>query len=103
MPERDLVIIGGGGAGFAAPTKTNDLGFTSVIINAGLAIGGTCVNVGCVPSKHLLHIAELAYRPQHPGWPAIGAVKPPISFAEAMRGAGALVETLRATNYLDVI
>ena len=103
MPDFDLVIIGGGAAGFAAATKANDVGMSSVIINDGLPIGGTCVNVGCVPSKHLLHLAELAHRPQHPGWPAIGAVIPPADFGEAIRGTGALVETLRGTNYMDVV
>ena len=103
MPDFDLVIIGGGAGGFAAATKANDLGMSAVIINDGLPIGGTCVNVGCVPSKHLLHLAELAHRPQHPGWPAIGAVTPPADFAEAIRGTAALVETLRGTNYIDVI
>ena len=73
MRNFDLVIIGGGAAGFAAATKANDLGLSVVVINDGLPIGGTCVNVGCVPSKHLLHLAELAHRPRHPGWPAVGA------------------------------
>ena len=103
MPDFDLVIIGGGAAGFAAATKAHDLGRSAVIINDGLPIGGTCVNVGCVPSKHLLHLAELIDRPQHPGWPAVGAVTPPASFAEAIRGTGALVERLRGTNYIEVI
>ncbi|TAK73787.1 MAG: mercury(II) reductase [Dehalococcoidia bacterium] len=103
MPDYDLAVIGGGAAGFAAATKANDLGKSVVLINDGLPIGGTCVNVGCVPSKHLLHLAELAHRPQHPGWPAVGAVTPRVDFAAAIRGTGALVETLRGTNYIDVI
>ena len=84
MRSYDLVIIGGGAAGFAAATKANDLGFSSVIINDGLPIGGTCVNVGCVPSKHLLHIAELNHRPRHPGWPTVGAVEPPLDEPNAL-------------------
>ncbi|MGE0229804.1 MAG: mercury(II) reductase [Dehalococcoidia bacterium] len=103
MPDYDLVVIGGGAAGFAAATRANDLGKSVVLINDGLPIGGTCVNVGCVPSKHLLHLAEMVHRPQHPGWPSIGAVTPPHDFAEAIRGTAALVETLRGTNYIDVV
>ena len=45
----DLIIIGGGSAGFAAAIKANELGAKTLMINAGLPIGGTCVNVGCVP------------------------------------------------------
>jgi mercuric reductase len=101
--RKDLVILGGGAAAFAAATKANDLGLTSVIINDGLPVGGTCVNVGCVPSKHLLHLAELAHRPKYPGWPAIGAVEPPLDFQAAISGTAQLVETLRGTNYLDVL
>ncbi|MES4792208.1 MAG: hypothetical protein C4321_03805, partial [Chloroflexota bacterium] len=55
---KDLIIIGGGAAAFAAATKANDLGAPALMVNAGLPLGGTCDNVGCVPSKHLLGIAE---------------------------------------------
>lgn len=103
MPDVDLAIIGGGAAAFAAATKANDLGRSAAIINDGLPIGGTCVNVGCVPSKHLLHLAELAQRPRHPGWPAVGAVEPPVDFTAAIDGTRRLVETLRGTNYRDVV
>ena len=103
MAEFDLVIVGGGAAAFAAATKANDLGASAVIINDGLPIGGTCVNVGCVPSKHLLHLGELAHRPAHSPWPAVGSVQPALDFQAAMDGTGALIETLRSTNYRDVI
>ncbi|MDO8751826.1 MAG: FAD-dependent oxidoreductase, partial [Dehalococcoidia bacterium] len=43
----DLIIIGGGAAAFAAATKAADLGKTALMINSGLPVGGTCVNVGC--------------------------------------------------------
>ena len=46
MAKYDLVIVGGGAAAFAAATKANDLGKTALMINSGLPIGGTCVNVG---------------------------------------------------------
>lgn len=101
--EYDLIVIGGGAAGFAAATKANDLGMSTLILNEGLPIGGTCVNVGCVPSKHLLHLAELAHRPKNPGWPAIAATEPMVDFGAAIKGTAALVESLRGTNYLEVL
>ena len=55
MEKFDFIIIGGGAGGFAAATKASDLGVKAVIINSGLPLGGTCVNVGCVPSKILPH------------------------------------------------
>ena len=59
MSEKyDLIIIGGVAASFAAATKASDLGKTALMINGGLPVGGTCVNVGCVPSKVLLTIGD---------------------------------------------
>ena len=46
----DLVVIGSGGAAFAAAIKASDLGATVAVLERG-TIGGTCINVGCVPSK----------------------------------------------------
>ena len=58
MEERDLVIIGGGPAGYVAAIKAAQLGGSTTIIEMD-ALGGTCLNRGCVPSKTLLHSAEL--------------------------------------------
>ncbi|NOX32419.1 MAG: FAD-dependent oxidoreductase [Deltaproteobacteria bacterium] len=60
-----LMIIGGGSAGFAAAIKANELGTRVTMINAGLPIGGTCVNVGCIPSKTLIRAGETLYRASH--------------------------------------
>jgi len=60
----DLVILGGGAAAFAAITEASGRGLSTAIVNTGLPIGGTCVNVGCVPSKHLLAVGESAAAPQ---------------------------------------
>jgi len=56
--DYDLVILGGGAAAFAAITEASRRGLSTAMVNTGLPIGGTCVNVGCVPSKHLLAVAE---------------------------------------------
>lgn len=69
MRHFDLIILGGGAGGFAAAIKANDLGARATLINAGLALGGTCVNVGCVPSKTLLWAAEVFYAAKHHGIP----------------------------------
>ncbi|OYR79767.1 hypothetical protein DJ84_17110, partial [Halorubrum ezzemoulense] len=57
-PQYDLVILGGGAAAFAAITEASRRDLTTAMVNTGLPIGGTCVNVGCVPSKHLLAVGE---------------------------------------------
>ena len=57
MREFDLVIIGGGDGAFGAAIRANELHAKTAMINGGLPIGGTCVNVGCVSSKTLLYEA----------------------------------------------
>jgi len=54
----DLIIIGGGSGGFASAIQANELGLKTLLVNSSLPIGGTCVNVGCVPSKALIHFAK---------------------------------------------
>lgn len=56
--ETDLVIIGGGPAGYSAAFRAAELGVQTVIVDSREALGGVCLHDGCVPSKTLLHIAE---------------------------------------------
>src|SRR5215471_15625135 len=56
-PEYDLAVIGSGAAAFAAAIAASDLG-KRVVLAESNQVGGTCVNVGCIPSKALLASAE---------------------------------------------
>lgn len=63
MKEYELIILGGGAAGFAAAMKANDLKTKTLMVNNNsVGIGGTCVNVGCLPTKHLLYIGEIIHK-----------------------------------------
>lgn len=53
----DLVVIGGGPGGYSAAYRAADLGLRVAMIERYQALGGVCLNVGCIPSKALLHIA----------------------------------------------
>lgn len=75
-----LVIVGGGSAAFAAALRAAELGATATIVNSGLPIGGTCVNVGCVPSKTLIRAAEADNRSTHHGFAGISVQARPIDF-----------------------
>ncbi|HEV2633909.1 MAG TPA: dihydrolipoyl dehydrogenase [Actinocrinis sp.] len=55
----DLVILGGGSGGYACAFRAADLGFTVVLIDRA-EVGGTCLHRGCIPTKALLHAAEVA-------------------------------------------
>ena len=55
----DVIIIGGGPAGYNAAIRAGQLGLKSAVVDRGVTLGGTCLNVGCMPSKALLHASEL--------------------------------------------
>ncbi len=103
MNKFDLIIIGGGGGGFAGATKASELGARAVIINSGLPIGGTCVNVGCVPSKILLEIGSELYYPQHPRFEAVrNGHSVAFNFKAAIREKDEIVAALRESNYIRI-
>src|SRR5436190_4195558 len=56
--ETDLVIIGGGPAGYSAAFRAAELGVQTLVVDARPRLGGVCLHDGCIPSKTLLHIAE---------------------------------------------
>ena len=61
MNERrifDIVIIGAGPAGYCAAIRAAQLGLSTVVVEKNAALGGTCLNVGCIPSKALLDSSE---------------------------------------------
>lgn len=61
----DLVVIGGGPGGYVAAIKAAHLGMKVACIEKRGALGGTCLNVGCIPSKALLYSSELYEKAQH--------------------------------------
>ena len=98
-----LVIIGGGSSAFAAAIKTSELGGKALIINKGLPTGGTCVNVGCVPSKTLIRTAEAHYRAKNPGFEGIETQSLISDFKKIIDQKRSLVDDLRQQKYIDVI
>ncbi|ACP56516.1 mercury(II) reductase [Saccharolobus islandicus] len=93
----DLVIIGYGAAGFAALIRANQLGIKPVVVGYG-EIGGTCVNVGCVPSKRMLRIGELYNNSSK----IVGKKLFP-EFFQAFQDKAEIVNSLRKEKYEDVI
>ncbi|QJC32476.1 dihydrolipoyl dehydrogenase [Enterobacteriaceae endosymbiont of Donacia dentata] len=57
--KTQVVVIGGGPAGYSAAFRCSDLGLKTVIVENYPKLGGVCLNVGCIPSKTLLHIAKI--------------------------------------------
>ena len=66
MSEKfQVVIIGGGPAGYVCAIRLSQLGFKTACIEANETLGGTCLNVGCIPSKSLLNLSEHFYKAQN--------------------------------------
>jgi mercuric reductase len=99
----DLVIIGGGSAAFAAAIRAQDLGIKTLMVNGGLPIGGTCVNVGCVPSKILIRAGETAFHAAHSNFAGIRPNGSDIDFSRIIRDKKQLVAAMQKKKYLDVV
>jgi dihydrolipoamide dehydrogenase len=66
MPDRyDLVVIGGGPGGYVGAIRAAQLGLRTACIDARGSLGGTCLNIGCIPSKALLQSSEKFYESRH--------------------------------------
>lgn len=99
----DLIIIGGGSAAFSAAIKAESLGLSVLMVNGGLDFGGTCVNVGCVPSKNLIRAAETAFHSSHSNFPGVSPKGADIDFSQIIKDKKQLVATLQQKKYIDVV
>src|SRR5947209_19430923 len=98
----DLVILGSGSAAFAAAIKAADRGAKAAMIERSTR-GGTCVNVGCVPSKNLLRAGELRYYDSHREFPGISPGKTTLEFNRIIEQKKQIVRGLRKEKYSDVL
>ncbi|MDT8323697.1 MAG: mercury(II) reductase [Bacteroidota bacterium] len=98
----DLIVIGGGSAGFAAAIEGHERERSVLMVNAG-PIGGTCVNVGCVPSKTLIRAAQALHHGRQHAFDGITMTTGAVDFAAIIRQKDELVAQLRQTKYVDVL
>jgi mercuric reductase len=101
--QYDLVIIGGGSAAFAAAIKANEHEAHTLLINGGLPLGGTCVNVGCVPSKFLIRAAENVHKASHSPFNGVAVKAPQIAFNEIIQQKRELVGQMQQRKYVDLL
>lgn len=99
--DYDLVVLGSGSAAFAAAIRATDSGFKAALIEPDL-VGGTCVNVGCVPSKAMLAAADAYFRAGHHPFAGIQTSAGGVDLAAMVKAKGELVDQLRAQKYLDL-
>jgi mercuric reductase len=99
--EYDLAIIGSGGGAFAAAIAARRRELRVVMIERS-TVGGTCVNVGCIPSKALLAAAETRHRAGQERFPGIRTEAGEVDFAALIAGKDEIVDGLRQEKYLDI-
>ncbi len=91
-----LLVIGGGPGGYIAAIRAAQLGIATVLVE-GEYLGGTCLNIGCIPSKALIHLAgEFDRARRHASENALGirASEPSLDTAQAMRWKDGVVRRL---------
>ncbi len=99
----DLAVIGAGSAGFSAAIAAAELGAKVALIGDG-SIGGTCVNVGCVPSKTMIRATETVHQAQAASrFAGIRAEAQVTDWRAAVRQKDELVRSLRQAKYVDLL
>lgn len=101
-PDVDLLVVGGGSAGFAAAIRGAELGAQVALVEGG-TLGGTCVNVGCVPSKTLIRAAEAQHRRSRHGFAGVPSRDGVPEWRLIRDQKDELVAHLRQAKYADVL
>ena len=100
--QYDLMVIGGGSAGFAAAIKGAELGYSVAVLEAG-TVGGTCVNVGCVPSKTLIRAMEQFHQAGERRFRGVHTVAGHLAWPQVLDQKDKLVAEMRQSKYVDVL
>jgi len=97
----DLIVIGSGPGGYVCAIRAAQLGLKTAIVEKNPTFGGTCLNVGCIPSKALLHASELYEEAGH-GFAAMGIkVRPELDLAAMMKYKAEGIEgNVKGVEYL---
>ncbi|MEM6305996.1 MAG: dihydrolipoyl dehydrogenase [Pseudomonadota bacterium] len=65
MPSYDVIVIGSGPGGYVAAIRCAQLGLKTACVEGRETLGGTCLNIGCIPSKALLHASHMLHEAEH--------------------------------------
>ncbi len=100
--DYDLAIVGSGSAAFSAAIRARELGARVVMVERG-TLGGTCVNVGCVPSKTLLRAAETYDQARHHPFAGLATRAGKVNLRALVEQKDELVTALRHQKYEDLV
>lgn len=99
--QTQLLVLGGGPGGYAAAFHAADKGIRTVLINAAERPGGTCLHVGCIPSKTILHTAKLIYEAREASHFGVTYAEPKID-VNGVRGSWQKVVDTLSKNLLGL-
>lgn len=99
--DYDLAIVGSGGGAFAAAIAARRRELRVIMVERGV-VGGTCVNVGCIPSKALLAAAESRHRATQRRFPGISTGAGPSNMTQLVEAKDELVGDLREAKYVEL-
>ncbi|MFQ5605726.1 MAG: mercury(II) reductase, partial [bacterium] len=100
--DYDLVVIGTGGGGMGAAIRAAENGHKVAIVEGGV-IGGTCVNIGCVPSKALIRAAEAYHTAGYHPFAGLKTKAEGVDWQALIEQKDELVTGLRQNKYVDVL
>lgn len=101
--QYDLIVVGAGSAGFSASITAAEAGKRVALVGHG-TIGGTCVNVGCVPSKAMIRAAEAVHGGASAArFPGISPCAHAVDWGGVVKGTADLVEEMRQKKYIDLL
>jgi dihydrolipoamide dehydrogenase len=92
--KAEIVVLGGGPGGYTAAFRAADLGKQVVLIERYPVLGGVCLNVGCIPSKALLHMAQVIHEAEEFGENGISFGKPKIDLDKVRAWKASVTKTL---------
>jgi dihydrolipoamide dehydrogenase len=92
--ECDMLVLGAGPGGYSGAFRAADLGLKTVIVERYATLGGVCLNVGCIPSKALLHVAQVMDEAEHMDNLGIGFAKPSVDIDKLRAHKGKVVGKL---------
>lgn len=92
--DADLLVIGSGPGGYTAAFRAADLGLKTILVERYPVIGGVCLNVGCIPSKALLHAAKVIEEAQDADAIGIDFEKPHIDIEKLLQWKSGIVSKL---------
>ena len=92
--KTQVVVLGAGPAGYSAAFRCADLGLETVLVERYSTLGGVCLNVGCIPSKALLHVSKVIEEAKHATKNGVYFGEPTINLDEVRAGKDSVVAKL---------